>query len=341
MATKKFNTNDELQNSENSKLLIKNGIQEIKNNHWKLIPLGIYGALTPIAINYLYKLTDKILQLNSGSDLSNDIQKFTKNGIKFFAIPLSILGSLEVIALIGKYKFNKPDDSKFLNTPLVNKQNNTPIFLYKYKDTRKKHGEILAYSTEGIKIEEFRKEVESLEYVFGKYRVYNITNDIIDRDKIYIFRIPSKYVKPKILTIEDSFLSDFINLLVVGATGTGKSETLFVILSKLALYVPNVSILISDYKNSSVFKPFRNCKNYYGGENAVNGIIDLYNELKERITKQDEERNKQVKVLFLDEYSSIIDEYDKEFDLKKKVAYILNMGREYNVRIVVRYSKSR
>ena len=122
--------------------------------------------------------------------------------------------------------------------------------------------------------------------------------------------------------------------------GTGKSETLLVILSKLALYVPNVSILISDYKNSSVFKPFRNC-NYYGGENAVNGIIDLYNELKERITKQDEERNKQVKVLLLDEYSSIIDEYDKEYDLKKKVAYILNMGRECNVRIVVRYSKGR
>lgn len=116
---------------------------------------------------------------------------------------------------------------------------------------------------------------------------------------------------------------------------------MLVILSKLALYVPNVSILISDYKNSSVFKPFRNCKNYYGGENAVNGIIDLYNELKERITKQDEERNKQVKVLFLDEYSSIIDEYDKEYDLKKKVAYILNMGREYNVRIVVRNSKGR
>ena len=107
------------------------------------------------------------------------------------------------------------------------------------------------------------------------------------------------------------------------------------ILCKISLYIPNVSILISDYKNSLIFKPFRNCKNYYGGENAVTGIIDFYNELKERITTQDEERKKQVKVLILDEYSSIIDEYDKEYDLKKKVAYILNMGREYNMRIVV------
>ncbi len=216
MATKNQNSNNELKNSENSKLLIKNGIQEIKNNHWKLIPLGIYGALTPFALEYLYSLIDKIPQLNFSSDLSNIVQDFTKNGIKFFAIPfLATAGLFEVIALIGKYRFNKPDDSKFLNTPLVNSQNNTPIFLYKYKDKRKKHGEILAYSSEGIKIEEFRKEVESLEYVFGKYRVYNITRDIIDRDKIFIFRIPSKYVQPKILTIEDNFLSDLINLLVV------------------------------------------------------------------------------------------------------------------------------
>ena len=236
MATKNQNSNNELKNSENSKLLIKNGIQEIKNNHWKLIPLGIYGALTPFALEYLYNLVDKIPQLNFSSNLSNIVQDFTKNGIKFFAIPfLATAGLFEIIALIGKYRFNKPDDSKFLNTPLVNSQNNPPIFLYKHKDKRKKHGEILAYSSEGIKIEEFRKEVESLEYVFGKYRVYNITRDIIDRDKIFIFRIPSKYVKPKILTIEDSFLSDFINLLIVGATGTGKSETLFVVLSKLAL----------------------------------------------------------------------------------------------------------
>lgn len=206
----------EIKNNENSKLLIKNGIEEIKNNHWKLLPLGIYGALTPFAIKYLYDLTDKLIQLNSGSDLSNSIQDFTKNGIKYIAIPtLATAGLFEIIALIGKYRFNKPDDSKFLDTPLVNSQNRNPIFLYKYKDKRKKHGEILAYSCEGIKIEEFRKEVESIEYVFGKYRVYNITRDIISRDKIYIFRIPSKYVKPRILTIEDDFLSDLINLLVV------------------------------------------------------------------------------------------------------------------------------
>ena len=156
MATKNQNSNNELKNSENSKLLIKNGIQEIKNNHWKLIPLGIYGALTPFALEYLYNLVDKIPQLN--------FSVFSLIPyILTFAIPfLATAGLFEIIALIGKYRFNKPDDSKFLNTPLVNSQNNPPIFLYKHKDKRKKHGEILAYSSEGIKIEEFRKEVESV-----------------------------------------------------------------------------------------------------------------------------------------------------------------------------------
>ncbi len=99
--------------------------------------------------------------------------------------------------------------------------------------------------------------------------------------------------------------------------------------------------MISDYKQTDVFKPFRKCKNYYGGENAVTGIIDFYNELRERVLTDDEERKKQVKVLILDECSSIIAEYEKQYDLKSKIAYILNLGRENNIRIVVRYAKSR
>ena len=219
MATKNINTNDKSQNKENSKLLIKNGIDEIKNNHWKLIPPGIYGALTPFALKYMYSLTDKIPDFEFTDNATNIMQNIIKSGLNYVLIPTLIVGGfLETIVIIGKCKFNKPDDSKFENTPLINSKGQTPIFLYKKKDKNKKYGEILAYSSEGIKIEEFRKEVESIEYVFGKYRVYNITRDIIDRNKIYIHRIPSKYVKPKILTIEDDFLSDLINLLVVGAT---------------------------------------------------------------------------------------------------------------------------
>lgn len=118
--------------------------------------------------------------------------------------------------------------------------------------------------------------------------------------------------------------------------GTGKSYTLLTILCKLAKHIENVVIIICDYKNSSIFAPFRNSNNYYGYDKVVEGIKEFYEELQYRMKTDDEERKKQVRVLLLDEFSSVIDALDnKENDLKGKVAYILNMGREYNMKLII------
>lgn len=327
----------EIQNDKIKKLLTKEGFEELKNNKWKSLFILPYAIISPI----IYTSMFKPFNFKGANTLTNKVTELTKLGYDVLFIPAVITGGfLLIISGIGIFrKRPKEKVNEFLKTPLLNKQGEPPMFLYMKKDKNKKHGQILAYSSEGIKLEEFLKEIESIEYVYKKYKVYNITNDFIDRTKIYIHRIPSKYAKPRVISADDDFLSDLINMLIVGATGTGKSYTILSILCKLALYINGVSISICDYKNSSIFAPFRNSTNYYGGEDVVNGIIEFYNELKHRIELGTDECKEQVRVLMVDEYSSVIDEFDKEYDLKKKIAYILNMGREYNMRIIVRYSK--
>lgn len=100
--------------------------------------------------------------------------------------------------------------------------------------------------------------------------------------------------------------------------------------------------MIADYKNS--FNQFHNLPNFYGYENAIKGIEIFDEELKRRIADNGNQKEPYpIWYLFVDELSSLI----KSRTTKKEqehilimISNILRLGRELNMRIIVRCSKS-
>lgn len=125
-------------------------------------------------------------------------------------------------------------------------------------------------------------------------------------------------------------------------TAHGKSYCILVVLSAIAKFCPNVSFTICDYKNS--FKQFHDLPNFYGYKKAVDGIRKFYDELQYRIEHNGEQEEPYpMTYLFVDELSSLVQAQKtkkEKDDLLEMISNILNLGREYSCRIIVRYAKT-
>lgn len=121
----------------------------------------------------------------------------------------------------------------------------------------------------------------------------------------------------------------------------GKSYTALCILGKIAKYNENVSITIADYKNS--FKQFHGLPNFYGYENAVKGIEVFDEELKRRIADNGNQTTPYpIRYLFVDELSSLVKSRKTKAEqehILTMISNILRLGRELNMRIIIRCSK--
>ena len=151
----------------------------------------------------------------------------------------------------------------------------------------------------------------------------------------HVHVLPKKYDVAKVISPTRE-IYDLINLLVVGATGTGKSYALATILGSVARFTPDVSITICDYKKSS-FAQFEDTPNFYGYENVPDGIRAFYREFSERLEANDEKRNAKKCVLLIDEYGALIAAQDKQAadELKMMVANMLFMGRSLGIVVLI------
>ena len=103
-----------------------------------------------------------------------------------------------------------------------------------------------------------------------------------------------------------------------------------------AKYIPGLNITICDYKKSS-FAHFEDTPNFYGYENVPDGIRAFYQEFSERLEANNENRNKQIRVLLIYEYGALISAQDKKNaeELKTMVANMLFMGRSLGIRVLI------
>jgi DNA segregation ATPase FtsK/SpoIIIE-like protein len=122
--------------------------------------------------------------------------------------------------------------------------------------------------------------------------------------------------------------------LIVGATGSGKTYASALILGRVGKKIENSSITLCDYKHDD-FKHLDGAANYYGYMDCKSGIDKFYSEFQDRQHGRDERRT--FKLLYFDEWTSFLNDLENKeaTAYKKKLSTLLNMGRSFNVYVLV------
>lgn len=126
------------------------------------------------------------------------------------------------------------------------------------------------------------------------------------------------------------------HLLCVGATGTGKTYALALLMGKLAKYEPEAHLVICDYKKSG-FGWLDGRPGFYGYTDVLDGLDSVYAEFSARLEANDPARNARKIILLMDEYGALVSSLDKKAaeEVKRKVGNILLMGRSLGIHLIV------
>ena len=153
-----------------------------------------------------------------------------------------------------------------------------------------------------------------------------------DKDTIiYLYFLPRKYVKPTIITPNDNALgpislAQLINLLIVGATGTGKTIATKVVMAKISR-IENSKIWILDFKQFD-FRDYVGLPRYYSYTDCLQGLKDYYSAFK---AQQETGIADAPNYLVIDEWGSFIMSLEKKQaeQAKSLLAELLMLGRAY------------
>lgn len=235
---------------------------------------------------------------------------------------------------LEQFRFQKV----FKQIGLHNKLGEYPALLSRKIDRQKEYGYIYKLQNIGIPMDILDNMICTNEHSLH-IKVNHIEYGRKART-VLLYAIPEKYAKPEDISLDNRTYAELLcklpNMLCVGQTGSGKSYALSVILAIYARMIPDVSITIADYKHS-LLTPLAHTQNYYGYDKAIEGISLFYEEFKERLANHDLERNKRVKILLIDEYSSLIGAQDKKRveELKTMIGNMLLMSRSLGLKIII------
>lgn len=147
-----------------------------------------------------------------------------------------------------------------------------------------------------------------------------------------MFFLPQKYVRPTLLFPSDEAvgsisIKQLINMLVIGATGTGKTVAIKILMAKIAKFQRNAKIWLLDFKQFD-FRGFSSLPRYYGYTACIQGLNDFYEAFKQQ---QETSESAVPNYLVIDEWGSFIMSLEKKEAelLKGKFAELLMLGRAY------------
>ncbi len=214
---------------------------------------------------------------------------------------------------------------------LRNAQGQYPELISTKKDRGKPSGMVLNVKNMGISVPDFDGKVERLQAAlngkiycmeYGRKTTYTL-----------LYFLPQKYVRPTLISPTDEAIGrmsiqQLINLLAIGATGTGKTVAIKILMAKIAKYQPDAKIWLLDFKRFD-FRDFAGLPRYYAYTDCIRGLNDYYDAFKKQ---QEAGTADDSNYLVIDEWGSFIMSLEKKEaeQLKGKLAELLMLGRAYH-----------
>ena len=117
------------------------------------------------------------------------------------------------------------------------------------------------------------------------------------------------------------------HLLVVGATGTGKTYAVKLLLGRIANYIPDSEITLCDFKHDD-FCFLDGASRYYTFDRCMDGLDAFYSTF---------HAPRFFHLLVFDEWASFVSMLDKKEaeDAKRKLATLIMLGRSFNIHVLV------
>ena len=212
---------------------------------------------------------------------------------------------------------------------LHNAQNEYPVLISVKRDKDKPHGLILKVRNKGLSLPDFDRHYEWLKVTMGGIFRMEYGRNI---NYTLLYFLPQKYVRPALFTPDDSAsgsidVKHIINMLIVGATGTGKTVALKILLAKIARFQPDANIWLLDFKQFD-FRNLSDKPRYYGYTDCQQGLEDYYAAFKQQ---QESGTAGAPQYLIIDEWGSFLLSLDKKTaeQAKARLAELLMLGRAY------------
>lgn len=205
-----------------------------------------------------------------------------------------------------------------------------PILVGAKRDRDKEHGIILTVKNVGISVPDFDRRIDRLQASLNG-KIYCME---YGRETTYtrLYFLPQKYVRPTYLVPADDAIGSIsvrqlINMLVIGATGTGKTVAIKILMAKIAKFQPTAHLWLLDFKRFD-FRDFADLPRYYGYTDCVQGLNDYYDAFK---AQQEAGEAAAPNYLIMDEWGSFLTSLEKKEaeQLKGKLAELLMLGRAY------------
>lgn len=253
---------------------MKNKILNFLNIHKKyLITVSAYL----IIILTIWEIRDNFLY----SHIPSMIRKvqYTHTILDIVILSLAFAGLICLVRLVRcPIHISKRVDKVVRQIGLHNDLKEYPTLISAHADYEKEHGQIYTLKNIGLSPVDYDNKVYRLQTSL-KGHIYNIEEDKHSRTCLSI--LPRKYVKPTIISPNDEAIGsmsihNLINALVVGATGTGKTVCIKLIISKILQHRPNSNIWVLDFKGQD-FKFLKEYARYYRGlDECIKGLYDYH-----------------------------------------------------------------
>lgn len=213
---------------------------------------------------------------------------------------------------------------------LRNAQGEYPVLVSVKRDREKSHSLILKIKNNGVSVPDFDRVAERLKASLNGsiYRIEYASNVGFT----LLWFLPQRYVRPALLTPGDEAIGrmgivHLINMLIIGATGTGKTVAIKILMAKIIKFIPNAKIWLLDFKKFD-FRDFAGLPRYYGFSDCVQGLRDFCAALRRQ---QELGIAKEPNYLIIDEWGSFIASLSKKEaeEVKRLLAELLMLGRAY------------